>query len=202
MNKFIVVDDFYRDPSAVRNLAIDAAYKRPPQGSFPGWQSLQEFITPALVSKLETLVGQPISIDRSQYSFGRFRYTVQSLESRPDIHIDKPDWTGVLYLTSANHCRGGTGFFRHLATAYEGGLTDSELVKEGFLDLEDFERRVILPDRFQMDAWEKTSEVEMKFNRLVLFRGRYLFHSPTEFFGDSIATGRLTQNFFFDEIMK
>ena len=44
--------------------------------------------------------------------------------------------------------------------------------------------------------WETISEIEMVYNRLVIYPGQ-LFHSITPvFFGDSIANARLTQNVF------
>ena len=44
--------------------------------------------------------------------------------------------------------------------------------------------------------WEIISEIEMTYNRLVMYPGQ-LFHAITPiFFGDSIENARLTQNVF------
>jgi hypothetical protein len=49
---------------------------------------------------------------------------------------------------------------------------------------------VILPDTNDPNKWELTRHVEMKFNRLVLFRP-WLWHLADDGFGDSVANGRL-----------
>jgi hypothetical protein len=88
------------------------------------------------------------------------------------------DYVCLLYLSPEAECHGGTTFCRHLPT----GL-------DGFHDLRAVERvmrrlRLGFPDIVAMverDArikrrWAKTTMVEMKSNRLVVYNGR-LFHS-------------------------
>jgi hypothetical protein len=88
------------------------------------------------------------------------------------------DYVCLLYLSPPRECHGGTTFCRHIET----GL-------DGFHDLRAVERamrrlRVGFPDIVRLverDArtprrWVKTSFVEMRSNRLVVYNGR-LFHS-------------------------
>ena len=88
------------------------------------------------------------------------------------------DHVCLLYLNTPAECHGGTTFCRHIET----GL-------DGFQDLRAVERvmrrlRLTFPEvvaLVERDArmprrWEKTSFVEMRSNRLVVYNGR-LFHS-------------------------
>jgi len=73
------------------------------------------------------------------------------------------------------------------------------LVRLGYRDLDDFDRRAVLPDSVDPRAWQLRHEIPIRFNRCVVFRGGRLFHGITSTFGSSAATARLTQNFFFHE---
>ena len=70
----------------------------------------------------------------------------------------------------------------------------------GFTDWLQLESDIIEKDTLRDEAWEETLYVEMKFNRLVLFRGNEMFHGHTHSFGRDPNDARLTQNFFFDEL--
>ena len=78
------------------------------------------------------------------------------------------------------HCAGGTTIYRHKETG-------DEIYNKQNRRLYDFR---------EPDQWEVIREVDMVYNRLVMYPGQ-LFHaiSPV-FFGDRIENARLTQNVF------
>ena len=54
----------------------------------------------------------------------------------------------------------------------------------------------ILEDGLRKSAWEKTFEVPMRFNRLVLLRP-WFWHTASPGFGNSVENGRLIHTLFF-----
>ena len=176
-----VVDDFYDDPMRVRSVALHSAYEGPPplmagqpQLGGAAWRCWcpAEVEREATV-KLERLLG--IRIESNMF---QFRYTLGRTVKRAVCHVDRAQYTAVMYLTLPEHCRGGTSLFRHRpSNRYEADLEESF-------------------DYTNPDLWEEVHRVEMRFNRMVVYPGR-LFHSVTPpFFGDSIENARLSQTMF------
>jgi Family of unknown function (DUF6445) len=176
-----IVDNFYDNPIEVRALALQSNYEGPPRliASQPqlggsAWRSNCPLeVEREACSKLEKILG--IRIESNTF---QFRYTLGSSSKRAVCHVDRSQYTAVMYLTRPEHCQGGTSLFRHIpSNRYEAEL------EEPF-------------DYSNPDSWEEIYRVEMKFNRMVVYPGR-LFHSPTPpFFGDTIENARLSQTMF------
>lgn len=197
----IVIDDFYKNPEAVRSLALNAEYKDVSQLNYPGFQSLKSYSSLEVVKTMETILSRKLNIDPQLTTFGKFRIMLKETGSRLKVHLDgHADWTGVLYLSSPEDCKGGTAFYRHKATGLDGPAPTNHLQRLGFHTWEEMEQRLIEADTLNPDAWEETAYVGMKYNRLVLFQGSQLFHCHTESFGTNKENGRMTQNFFFNEV--
>jgi hypothetical protein len=97
------------------------------------------------------------------------------------VHLDPTDWTGVLYLTPNAPIDSGTLLFKE----------DVELKKKLREDDVGGKMRAHV-----------TSTLGNVYNRLVLLRGKEIPHrSNIPGFGDCLENGRLTQVFFFDEVM-
>ena len=191
----LVIDDFYKKPNLVRDLALKAQYKNVTQLNYPGFQSLHNFSTPSVIQKIEKAINSKIVLDPDGHTFGKFRVMLSETGSNLKIHLDgHADWTGVLYLNPNENCFGGTGFYTHKNTGYDGPTKD--------IQWQQIEKDIIEPDTLNQQAWLQTGFVAMKFNRLVLFRGNQLFHCHTDSFGTNLQNGRLTQNFFFNEDSK
>lgn len=113
------------------------------------------------------------------------------------MHIDPSHWSGILYLSRAEDCTGGTEFFRHLATGSERWpLDDQEMAAMGYSSKEDLHRDLIERDGTDPSKWEMTMRVPMRFNRLVLLRP-WLWHTACPAFGDRYENGRLVYLMFF-----
>jgi hypothetical protein len=197
----IVVDDFYQDPDAVRKLALAAEYKDVTKLNYPGFQSVKTYSSPALVLKFSQILGRDLIADPAAHTFAKFRIMLKESGSVLKVHLDGlTDWTGVLYLTPPDLCEGGTAFYKHKTTGLYGRASEEKIRSLGYEDWESLERDIVEPDTLDSSAWEEAMYVGMKFNRLVLFRGAELFHSHTHSFGRSKETGRMTQNFFFNEV--
>src|SRR3546814_13932407 len=56
---------------------------------------------------------------RSNAGHAKFRLTLASDLGRAGVHVDPGYWSGILYLSRPEDCRGGTEFFRHKRTNTE-----------------------------------------------------------------------------------
>ena len=189
----IVVDDFYPDPAEIRRFALACDY--PPvtgRRTFPGRNSVQSLVLPALDGAVSRITGEPLEgIDDGRSSHGKFRITLAGERGRYGVHVDPTalTWVGVIYLNTAEQCRGGTAFFRHKGLGSDRSpLTQEELAACGQPSV----AALLEWDGNSPDRWEHLMTVPMRFNRLILYRP-WLWHSAGEPFGDSVETGRLVQ---------
>jgi len=197
----VVVDDFYKDPFKVRDLALNSVYKDVTRLNYPGLQSIKDYSSKDMTVEFTKILSRPLEIDPTKLTFGRFRIMLKETRSRLKVHLDGgAHWTGVLYLNLPKQCEGGTGFYRHKATGLNGRASNKEIKDHGFESWTEMENAMIEKDTLDSNSWEQTDLVAMKFNRLVLFKGNELFHCHTHSFGKNKQDGRLTQNFFFNEV--
>lgn len=181
LDKVIVKDDFYSDPEKVRNLALSKPYQQPPAGTprlavtaicdDAEAKAMWDLLQP-LVPKIEgnDVVGLQVL----------FRYTLATAQKKIFCHVDGCSNAGIVYLSKPEHCAGGTSIYRHKPTGDE---------------IYDKEHRQLY-DFTDPSQWELLQQVEMVYNRLVMYPGQ-LFHAITPvFFGNSIENARLTQNVF------
>lgn len=192
----IIADDFLQNAADIRDLALRLTY--PPQdGAFPGRNSLERITIDGLVPQVSRMVGEPLRLLDPPQSHAKCRLTLAADKGRAKVHIDKSHWSGILYLSRPEDCRGGTDFFRHRRTGTERGPTSfEELHAMGYASLEEMHRDIIETDSNDDSAWERTMRVPMRFNRLVLLRP-WLWHTAGEGFGDRLENGRLVYLMFF-----
>lgn len=185
----IVIDNFYADPDAVRDFALQQEFDV--TGNFPGART-QPFLNDSVKAHIEKhivpLHGE-ITWLNVEYT-GAFQYATQY--DRSWIHADQHNkWAGVLYLTPNAPLSGGTGLFKHKATcAYKMPRLDDGSVNQELVD-------VIYQDSQDMTKWEMTDFIGNVYNRLVIYQGD-LFHTSLDYFGTDMYNGRLFQTFFFD----
>ena len=173
------MDDFLDDPDGIRKFVLNSKIPFDRVGYFTGKR------TPSvdnidyqnmIIEKLERVL--PFKIKMWPLSFS-FQLCLDRDETH--LHLDPSDWTGVLYLTPNAPIDSGTLLFKE----------DVELKKKLREDDVDGEVRAHV-----------TSTLRNVYNRLVLLRGKEIPHrSNIPGFGDCLENGRLTQVFFFDEVM-
>ena len=173
------MDDFLDDPDGIRKFVLNSKIPFDRVGYFTGKRTspvdnidYQNMI----IEKLERVL--PFKIKMWPLSFS-FQLCLDRDETH--LHLDPSDWTGVLYLTPNAPIDSGTLLFKE----------DVELKKKLREDDVDGEVRAHV-----------TSTLGNVYNRLVLLRGKEIPHrSNIPGFGDCLENGRLTQVFFFDEVM-
>ncbi|MFF2779588.1 DUF6445 family protein [Streptomyces sp. NPDC058052] len=194
----LVVENFYQDPDRVREIALGAAYRDFGEAAnFPGRESVKAFAGDGHARRLAEIVGTAVHHDPRRWVFGKFRVATRADAGRTRVHLDFVDWTAVVYLTPPDRARGGLAFYRHVPTGLDRAPGPEGLARLGCRTREEFDQRYVLRDTARADRWDVVHQVDLAYNRCVVFRGGRLFHGITELFGDEAAEGRLTQNFFF-----
>ena len=192
----IVVDDFLSNPHELRSAALKLTYPEQ-DGAFPGRNSLERIRLDGLLEQASRLVGERLAPVRPEQSHAKCRITLASDVGRGKVHIDHSHWSGILYLSRPEDCRGGTEFFRHRRTNTDRApMNDAELAATGYRSYEELHREIIEKEGTDDTQWEPTMQVPMRFNRLVLLRP-YLWHTAGPAFGDTLENGRLVYLMFF-----
>lgn len=173
----IIVDDFYVNPNAVRNYALDQKFDI--KGNFPGSRTrpyLPDDVKESIQYYMQFAGKITYWFEETGYS-GAFQIATAS--DRSWIHGDHHNiWAGVCYLTPDAPFSSGTAFYQHKST---GHYTDQKLNYEGY----------------DLTKYNLVDRIGNKYNRLILYRGD-LFHSSLDYFGSNLENGRLFQTFFFD----
>lgn len=221
----LVLDNFYREPDRVRELAI-AQQQWTPQRLFPGIRAHVPFDTGPFFANLMQFI-DIAGIRPDSDCDGKLVFSVTT-QRDADVHrlnAELPhydqgfDVAGLVYLNLPAQCRGGTAFYRHRTTGEARwnynlarqrqllatlgisteGMTDNDigvaLWRYYFDPPCERPRRYI---RGSNEVWEMTKLVDMKYNRAVFYETD-LFHAmyvADDYFGDDAVSGRLTQTMF------
>ena len=188
----IVIDDFLPNAHQLRARALKLNYTR--EGPYPGLNSVEKISIPGLDQIVSKLVYQPVRTPWTKdYSHGNCRIALAADDDGAPalIHIDNSHWSGILYLSLPEDCRGGTEFYRHLPTGTDHlPFTEQELKATGYSSYEELNAEILGKDALDRSKWELAMTVPMRFNRLVLQQPQY-WHTAGESFGDSVENGRL-----------
>jgi hypothetical protein len=198
--KIIVLDSFFAEPDLVREFALKQEYENERVPNYPGFQSVERFLSKVVIAKLEAAIGARIDLETCAGSMGYFRYILANGRSRLKVHTDLYDWTVVIYLSPYCPAQLGTTFYRHLRTGLYGPPCPSVYDEFGFKDFQDYEKKVVEADTLNEKAWEIAGSVENRYNRCLIFKASELFHSHTGGHGTHKHDARLTQNFFFNQV--
>jgi hypothetical protein len=192
----LVVDDFLENAMPLREAALRLTYPGQ-QGMFPGRNSQERINIEGLAEQVSRLVNEPLVAMGHPQSHGKTRISLANDERRANVHVDPSHWSGILYLSRPEDCRGGTEFFRHIETNTDRApYSDAEAKAFGFPSAREMVDAILERDGSDDRKWEPIMRVPMRFNRLVLLRP-WLWHTAGESFGDSIENGRLVYLMFF-----
>ncbi|MBC2776319.1 DUF6445 family protein [Parasphingopyxis marina] len=193
----IVLDDFLADPHAARRRALaldyDPKFKR---GNYPGLLSTNPLPIQGLEASVSKIVGRPVA-PAPDTTHNHCRLTLKADKGKSGVHVDPCFYSGILYLSLDEHCRGGTDFFRHRRTGLDAVPGDpARIAATGYADANALIEDVVNRDTTNAARWERTTRVPMRFNRLILFKP-WQFHNAGPGFGSSPETGRLVHLMFF-----
>ena len=192
----LVVDDFLDNAHELREAAMRLEYPEV-RGLYPGLNSRERLGITGLEQEISRLVGEPLVPMPPPQAHGKFRITTAADVGKARVHVDTAHWSGILYLSRPEDCRGGTEFFRHIPTNTDRGpVNDAEARAHGYASAKQMISNILERDTADESKWEMTMRVPMRFNRLVLLRP-WLWHTAGEAFGSSMQDGRLIYLMFF-----
>ena len=185
----VVFDGFFANPHELRALALEQRFEPVAETLFPGERVEVPFDHRHIIEHLSAFVDWDISTFTSECHFNIF--TLKDADRSPSQRVPHVDTikrrvlVALTYLNLPDQCRGGTSFFRHLPTGLErvAPACPETLIADLYHPPEPTE-------------WERICTIEMRFNRVVVYRGN-LFHSATvsdEDFGAAPEARRLTMN--------
>ena len=195
---FLMIDDFLDDPLDARLRALALTYDPgTKKGNFPGLTSEDPLPIAGLDERVSALIGRRVGPAHGALH-GHCRLTLKNDRGLSGVHVDPAFYSGILYLSLPEHCRGGTYFYRHRRTGLERvPLTQSGILGAGYADVNDLIHQVVNQDTHKESRWERSFVAPMRFNRLILF-SPWMFHNSAAGFGDRPENGRLVQLMFFE----
>ena len=204
--KVVIVDDFYKNPHDVRQLALDilASYNYRIRGNNPA-RRINAFYELSGMAWIYDQLGREHFPECTTYydkeyfvrSFmnATFMVNVMQTDNLPPVcpHMDNSSGVNLastIYLNTANECDGGTSFYKFGGKPYyEDTSVTHTLDVEGKHPVTEYVTDSIMD-------WKLIGIAPMKFNRMVLYNQAVLhsaYVKPHMFTGDLY---RLNQQFF------
>jgi len=187
-NGLWVVDNFYKDPEAIRNFALAQEYHQGGLGrGYIGRRTYQQFLFPGLKEEFEKIMGRKITKWEEHGMNGRFQY---SMEGEPLVyHCDSQKWAGMIYLTPNAPYETGTAVY---------AVKGTDIFHNSHPEImQAFKNNQYGAQNLDKTYFEPVDEIGNVYNRLVIFNAGYL-HAAMGYFGYSPETSRLWHMFFFD----
>jgi hypothetical protein len=182
----IIVDNFYADPYAMRDYALQQEYFDDP--GYIGRRTRTQHLFPGLKETFESIIGERISEWETYGMNGRFQHNYAG--EKLVYHCDQQKWAAMIYLTPNAPPQTGTSTYMHRET---------KIHHNSQINWEDGTGHKIFPGKTFLDKtpFDTVDSFGNIFNRLVIFEGGSI-HAASEYFGSDIHDCRLWQMFFFD----
>lgn len=193
MNTVLQFDGFAEDIEQVRSSVVNGDFTTQTGPDGAPYTGISMFPVPHWMENIEKCVGRPI-IPR----LSCFRLNLEGEFPHSWVHSDDicAKYASVLYMNTAEQCKGGTAFWEHL-NGLDHLPAKEELSKLG-INADSFYLR--MQDEWkELLWWKQRSFIPMKFNRFITYPTS-LFHSryPFEAFGKGPRDGRLIWICFYD----
>ena len=204
----LIVDEVLARPEELIAEAVQAPFSRPDHTRYPGLNAplpaeYSQTIMAALRPMLERGFGIPRHLTIN--FFGFFALATEAPEDLDPIqkvpHHDSSDPFRIAMVHYLCHGqKGGTGFFRHTATGFEG--VDAKrrplYVEHAVAELESTKDRLTHHVTTATPNYEMIGHADIVFNRLIVYRSHVLHAGLLDEanLSDDPATGRLTANSF------
>ena len=200
------MDDFYKDPMLIRNIALAQKFQANKK-AYKGSRSTTRFLLPGLKEEFEKVIGMKIKNWLHYPVNGCFQITKYT---DPLVtHSDTQAFASAIYLTPSAPMGAGTSFWRD--TKYK--CRRPPFHGRNNIVFQTISRKQEAQDEIYSDYnllnndgknWELVDKVGSVFNRLVIWDAQ-LIHSASsyqDFFGElkgnEAENSRLVQLFFFD----
>lgn len=199
----LVIDDFYKNPDAVRDAALKLNFKRKENATYPGQEAISNEDWSDVINEIKSFIPEECgtqSENNNIFPQGKFHLCMEKDNDirAVGVHTDVPKWSAVIYLSKNPNFSGGTYWYMHEKSSQYMDSDDffkSLMTSEITSTVIDF-RKTMCALSLDMTQWIEIQKIAMIYNRLVLFRADH-FHANPVLFGSSPADARLTQHFVF-----
>lgn len=190
-----VVDNFYEDPDAVREFALQQKFIEGGVGrGFIGRRTDTQFLFPGLKEKFEHIMGEEITVWEGHCENGKFQ---SCIAGEPITwHCDAQKWGGLLYLSPDAPFRCGTSLYAHKYNRARS-YYDKDYEVEWRVPPEKGKPIMYGGEHFDGTNFEPVDVMGNVYNRLIIFDASCI-HAASEYFGYNLKNSRLWQMFFFD----
>lgn len=200
----LVIDNFYKNPLAVREFALFQKFYIP--GKFPGKRTIA-FSSVELKNELQKIIEPYGKIDKmyvpmynddknnERNNTGSF-FINTSITPNPSIHTDNHKYSAIIYLTPDAPIESGTTILKPNDSSLELNANDISIElkpNDSSIELEAI--------CFDITKWKIINKIGNRFNRILIFDCRQ-YHIPSSYFGINNIDGRLTQVIWFNIIPK
>jgi hypothetical protein len=186
----VVVDNFYKNPSWVREYAMNNLNYNP-SGYHKGQRSSDRFILEGTKEKFEEILGKKITNwNHESYANGVFQYCTS--QDPIVYHVDSQTYAAMIYLTPDAPLQTGTATYKSKIT---GATRFDETRGEDYFNT--FKGLSNNMNFYDATTYEVVDTVANVYNRLVMFDSKSI-HAATGYFGDAIENARFFHLFFFD----
>jgi len=198
-----IVDDFFKNPKAIKEYGKQFSYKPCERGSFPGERTPNMGALEGHYSFFNHILSKFLSIhypsfaDDIAYNATLFFQRISNDFKNPGfVHKDDPaELTVLVYLSDHENC--GTSFFEPLS--FPTGYQEKHILqqKEYMYTTKDFKKELETVHDCNK-YFKEILSVPSKFNRAILFDSSY-FHGVKNFIDEDMKEDRLTLiGFFYD----
>jgi len=191
--EFLVVDDFYKDPDAIRDFALTLEYKEQ-KDYYKGQRTETPYFVDGTKEIFESLLNRKIT-NWDHHMSGKFQYC--TAYEQLVYHHDIQSFAAVVYLTPEAPPESGTAFFRRKNTKQYKNLSDEEAATLNKTQKELLFETYLENAVYDRTRWELIDLIGNRYNRLVIWDAQ-LFHAANAYFGGNINDSRLFHIFFFD----
>lgn len=189
----VVVDNFYSDPDAVREYAMNLDFN-PNVKYHKGSRTEVKTIFEGTKESFEKLLGRKISVWEGHLYNGVFQYC--TAEEPLVYHTDNQSYAAVIFLTPDAPPECGTSFYKSKLNGLMAYPTPADCKKHNKLADELFDE-MFAGNFYDKTRWDLVDTVGNVYNRLVIFDAKRV-HAASAYFGDNMKNSRLFHMFFFD----
>jgi len=205
----LIIDNAISEPERLIEAAVAARFEQPAHTRYPGLNApLPEFYGKGILNAVNPLLargfGMPAHLRKTMFGF--LALATQAPEELEPIqkvpHHDSPDPFRIAMVHYLCSGAGGTGFFRHKATGFEGvdARRRPDYARLAAAELEEAGEQLTRHVTDETPNYELIDYAELKFNRLIIYRSHVLHSGLLD--GATLTsdprTGRLTANSFID----
>jgi hypothetical protein len=187
--EMLVVDNFFDDPDAVREFALQQEFTPHPK-QHKGQRTHSRFSNPETKAEFERLLGVPIRNNGwNKYGAnGVFQFC--TCKDPLVWHSDSQDMAAVVYLTPDAPPESGTSLYR-------SKITGLRYPAKGIPNAVELNDAMFSGNLLDKTKWELIDTIGNVYNRLVIWNGKAI-HAASNYFGTRLDNSRLFQIFFFD----